>query len=77
MKISMLSDFIMDVKNWIYNWDVITFAIVTIIIVLLTSVSLVSFIKAIMKDKGKFKVFQLIFLALLIAMLVIILIIRV
>lgn len=77
MKISMLSDFIMDVKNWIYNWDVITFAIVTIIIVLLMSVSLISFIKAIMKDKGKFKVFQLIFLALLIAMLVIILIIRV
>lgn len=76
MNISLLSDFIMDIKNWIYNWDTVTFAIVVIILSLLMAVSGITFLKAILGDKNKFKIFQVIFLGLLIAMLVIILVIR-
>ena len=74
--ISLLSDFFMDVKNWIYEWDSITFGIVISIIVLLMAISAISFIKGIISGEGKkpkLKIFSLIFLALLIAALVIIL----
>lgn len=76
MKVSILADFFMDVKNWIYEWDSITFGIVLGIVVLLMALSAISFIKAIIPGEGKkpkFKIVQLLFLALLVAALVIIL----
>lgn len=76
MRVGLLSDFFMDIKNWIYNWDTVTFAIIITIVSLLMVVSAVSFVKGAFEDKTKIKFFQLIFLGLLIAMLVIILVIR-
>ena len=76
MNISLLSNFFMDIKNWIYGWDELTFTLITIIIVLLMAVSAISFIKAILGEGTKFKVMQVIFLGLLTAMLVWILVIR-
>ena len=76
MNTGLLADFIMDVKNWIYNWDTITFSLVVIIVSLLMVASVTSFLKAIIKEKVKFKLLPIIYLALLTAMLVIILISR-
>lgn len=76
MSIGLMANFIVDVKNWIYNWDVITFSLVVIILSTLMIFCLVTFLKAIISDKVKFKVMPMIFLALLTTMLVLILLAR-
>lgn len=79
MRLGLLADFFMDIKNWIYNWDSTTFAIALIIITLLIFTSAIALIKGFLPKadkKVKFKVFPFIFLALLVAMLVIILLNR-
>ena len=79
MGIGLLSDFFMDIKDWIYNWDKVTFIVVLIVIILLMGACLVYFIKKLMPKvdkKPKFKIVPVIFIALLVAMLVIILSIR-
>ena len=79
MKASLLTDIFVDIKDWIFNWDTITFAITVTIISLLMAACAISFIKAILPKldkKPKFKFLPVIFLGLLVAMLVIILKIR-
>lgn len=79
MRVSLLSDFFMDIKNWVYNWDSITFAIIVTIIALLLGTCSIAFIKGILPKvdkKPKFKFFPILFLALLVAMLVLIISIR-
>lgn len=79
MRVGLLSDFFMDIKNWIYNWDTVTFVIALIIIILLIGSSLVFFIKGLLPKadkKPKFKIIPVIFIVLLVAMLIIILSIR-
>ena len=80
MKIGLLSDFFMDIKNWVYNWDTTTFAIVITLISLLLCSCAITFIKGVISKadkKPKIKVFPLIFMALLVVMLVLILKVRV
>lgn len=77
MNILMLCSFITDVKNWVYNWDMVTLAIIVSILVALIVSSSIVFIRGLIAEKIKFKWFPFLALVLLIAMLVIILLIRV
>ncbi len=76
MNVSLMANFFMDVKNWVYNWDVVTFSLIVIIISTLMIISLISFLKSAIKDKSKIKIMPIIFLALLTTMLVLILLAR-
>ena len=77
MKVALLSDFIIDIKNWIFNWDQMTFIIITCLIGSLIAVSAISIVKNAFGENAKFKFLSFIFLLLLAAMLTIILLIRI
>lgn len=77
VNIPMLCSFVTDIKNWIYNWDLVTLAIVVAILLALIVCSSIIFIKGLIGEKIKFKWFPFLSLVLLVAMLVIILLIRV
>lgn len=76
MNSSLLGNFIVEVKNWIYMWNTATFAIIVIIISLLMAISAGAVIKGFISDKPKFKVLPFIYLALLTTMLVLIILAR-
>jgi len=76
MNVALLCNFITDIKNWIYNWDNLSFWIIISIIGCLMTVSLITLVKSIFGENAKFKWLQFIFFALLTGMLTVILLIR-
>lgn len=77
MNVGLIANFIMDIKNWVYNWDMITFSLVIILISALMIVSLITLLKGLLnKDGAKFKIMPFVYLILLTTMLVLILLIR-
>lgn len=76
MNTSLLGNFIVEIKNWIYMWNTTTFALVVIIISLLMAISAGTLIKGFINEKPKFKILPFIYLALLTTMLVLIILAR-
>ena len=68
--ISMLCGFIQDIQAWIKSWDTITFAIITIALVLFLGLATIVFLKKAVSDKPAIKVGKILVIALLIFLII-------
>ena len=68
--ISMLCGFFQDVQAWIKGWDGVTFAIITIALVLFLGLATVAFIKKAVSDKPAVKVGKLLIIGILIFLII-------
>lgn len=68
--LSMLLGFVNDINFWIQGWDDITFALVTIVLVLFLALSTTAFIKKAVSDKPAIKIGKIIVIALFLFMIV-------
>lgn len=68
--LSMLLGFVNDINFWIQSWDDITFALVTIVLVLFLALSTTAFIKKAVSDKPAIKIGKIIVIALFLFMIV-------
>ena len=68
--LSMLMGFVNDINFWIQGWDDITFALVTIVLVLFLALATTAFIKKAVSDKPAIKIGKIIVIALFLFMIV-------
>jgi len=74
--LSMLVSIFTDINIWIQGWDNLTFALITIILVLFLGLSTVAFIKKAVSDKPAIKIGKIIGIALIVFLIVYIISVR-
>jgi len=68
--LSMLASIFTDINVWIQAWDDITFALVTIVLVLFLALATVAFIKKAVSDKPAVKIGKIVVIALFLFMII-------
>lgn len=68
--LGMLTSIFTDINIWIQGWDDITFALVTIVLVLFLALATVAFIKKAVSDKPAVKISKIVVIALFLFMIV-------
>ena len=68
--ISMLTSFITDINVWIKGWDDITFALITIVLVLFLGLAVVAFVKKAVSDKPAIKIGKILVIALFLFLII-------
>lgn len=68
--LSMLANIFTDINVWIKAWDDITFALVTIVLVLFLALATVAFIKKAVSDKPAVKIGKILVIALFLFLIV-------
>ena len=68
--LGMLTSIFTDINIWIQGWDDITFALVTIVLVLFLALATVAFIKKAVSDKPAVKISKIVVIALFLFMII-------